>query len=56
MDEPLGGAHRNFDATFAATKVAISSMMKDLSGKSPKHLIADRRKRFLSLGSNGLAA
>ena len=56
VEEPLGGAHRDFEATFAATRVAISSMMKDLSGKSPKQLISDRRKRFLSLGSNGLVA
>ena len=56
VDEPLGGAHRDFGATFEATKVAITSMMKDLSGKSSKQLISDRRKRFLSLGSNGLAA
>ena len=56
VEEPLGGAHRDFEATFTATRVAISSMMKDLSGKSPKQLISDRRKRFLSLGSNGLVA
>ena len=56
VDEPLGGAHRDFEATFAGVKDAIRAMLQDISGKSSKQLIADRRERFLLLGSHGIAA
>lgn len=54
--EPLGGAHRDYSLTFDAVKVALSDMLKDLTVKSSKALVADRRKRFLLLGTKGLAA
>ncbi len=56
IEEPLGGAHRNPDATFEAVRKAIAALLKDLSGKDAKALLIDRRERFLSLGSSGLAA
>ena len=56
IEEPLGGAHRNPDATFEAVRKALSALLKDLSGKDAKALLKDRRERFLSLGSSGLAA
>ena len=56
IEEPLGGAHRNPDATFEAVRKALSALLKDLSGKDAKELLKDRRERFLSLGSSGLAA
>ena len=56
VDEPLGGAHRDFEATFAGVKDAIRAMLQDISGKSSKQLIADRRERFLLLGSHGIAS
>ena len=56
IEEPLGGAHRNPDATFEAVRKAIAALLKDLSGKDAKALLKDRRERFLSLGSSGLAA
>lgn len=56
IEEPLGGAHRNPDATFEAVRKAIAALLKDLSGKDAKALLKDRRDRFLSLGSSGLAA
>ena len=56
IEEPLGGAHRNPDATFEAVRKAIAALLKDLSGKHAKALLKDRRERFLSLGSSGLAA
>ena len=56
VDEPLGGAHRDFEATFVGVKDAIRAMLQDISGKSSKQLIADRRERFLLLGSHGIAA
>ena len=55
IDEPLGGAHRDYAATFDGVKAALGDMLKELAGKTPKSLVADRRKRFLSLGTKGLA-
>ena len=54
VDEPLGGAHRDYSLTFDAVKAALGDMLKDLTGKSSKSLVADRRKRFLLLGTKGL--
>lgn len=56
VDEPRGGAHRDKDATIQSVGKAISAMLKELDGKSPKKLIAMRREKFLNLGSKGLAA
>jgi acetyl-CoA carboxylase carboxyl transferase subunit alpha len=54
--EPVGGAHRDRDATIAAVGKAIGGMLKDLTGKSGKDLRDGRRKKYLGLGSKGLAA
>jgi acetyl-CoA carboxylase carboxyl transferase subunit alpha len=56
IEEPQGGAHRDCNAVQASVKVAISGLLKELSGKSPEILINDRRKRFLDMGSSGLTA
>lgn len=56
IEEPLGGAHRNPDAAFEAVRSTMAELLSDLSGKDAKALIKDRRERFLSLGSSGLAA
>jgi acetyl-CoA carboxylase carboxyl transferase subunit alpha len=56
IPEPMGGAHRDWPATIDAASSAISGMLKELNGKSPKALIKDRRQKFLDLGSKGLAA
>ena len=56
IHEPVGGAHRNPEQTIEAVKLAISSMLSALSSKKPKELINQRRKKFLKLGSKGLAA
>ena len=56
VGEPLGGAHRDYASTFDAVGAALGDMLRDLAGKSPKSLVVDRRKRFLSLGTKGLAA
>ena len=55
IEEPLGGAHRDYAATFDGVKAALGDMLKELAGKTPKSLVAGRRKRFLSLGTKGLA-
>jgi acetyl-CoA carboxylase carboxyl transferase subunit alpha len=56
IEEPLGGAHRNHDATFEAVRTTLGALLNDLSGKDADALLQDRRERFLSLGSTGLAA
>jgi len=56
IQEPLGGAHRNPEQTIESVKVTIDSMLSALKSKKPKDLINERRKKFLKLGSKGLAA
>jgi acetyl-CoA carboxylase carboxyl transferase subunit alpha len=56
IPEPTGGAHRNASVAIEAVGKAIAGMLKDLSGKDRAGLIADRRNKFLDLGSKGLAA
>ena len=56
IQEPVGGAHRDPEQTIEAVKLAISSMLSALCSKKPKELINQRRKKFLKLGSKGLAA
>ena len=56
IKEPLGGAHRNPGQAIESVKVAIDSMLSALKSKKPKDLINERRKKFLKLGSKGLAA
>ncbi len=56
INEPLGGAHRDPQAAIESVGRAIEQMLKQLSDKSPEGLVEDRRKKFLSMGSQGLAA
>jgi acetyl-CoA carboxylase carboxyl transferase subunit alpha len=56
ISEPVGGAHRDRTTTIEAVKNAISVMLADLVNSKPKALIQDRRKKFLDMGSKGLAA
>ncbi len=56
IPEPMGGAHRNTGAAIESVGKAIDGMLTELAGKSPEALIADRRGKFLDLGSKGLAA
>ncbi|WP_227271599.1 acetyl-CoA carboxylase carboxyltransferase subunit alpha [Roseobacter weihaiensis] len=56
IPEPLGGAHRDAETSIAAVGRAINDMLSELSSKDPDALIADRRTKFLNLGSQGLAA
>ncbi len=54
--EPMGGAHRDPATSIAAVGKAIAAMLEDLSGKERDALVSDRRRKFLGLGSKGLAA
>ncbi|KPA23471.1 Acetyl-coenzyme A carboxylase carboxyl transferase subunit alpha [Shimia sp. SK013] len=56
IEEPKGGAHRDAQAAIDSVKAAITAMLKELSKKDRKQLIADRRKKFLDVGKKGLAA
>ncbi len=56
IPEPLGGAHRGREEAIRSVGNALRSMLKDLSDAKPKKLIADRRRKFLDIGTKGLAA
>jgi len=54
--EPLGGAHRERDATIDAVRASLAKMLADLSAQDGHDLVAQRRKKFLDLGNKGLSA
>ncbi|GAA3861821.1 acetyl-CoA carboxylase carboxyltransferase subunit alpha [Celeribacter arenosi] len=56
IPEPLGGAQRDHEATIAAVGKAISAMLNPLIKKKPDALLKQRRKKFLDMGTKGLAA
>ncbi len=56
ITEPMGGAHRDRAATFDSVRNAIASMLKDLGKLDGAALVSERRKKFLEIGSKGLAA
>ena len=56
IEEPVGGAHRDPEQAIESVKAAIGSMLSALNSKKPKDLINERRKKYLKLGSKGLAA
>jgi acetyl-CoA carboxylase carboxyl transferase subunit alpha len=50
IPEPLGGAHRNPDATAAAVKAALLEQLDILQSMDPDTLVAERHKRLLGYG------
>lgn len=56
IKEPTGGAQRNRDATITAVAEAIRSMLAQLSEADRSKLVAARRRKYLDIGSKGLAA
>ncbi len=54
--EPLGGAHRARADAIESVGKAISEMLKEVDGLSRDEVIAVRRKKFMGMGSKGLAA
>jgi acetyl-CoA carboxylase carboxyl transferase subunit alpha len=56
IPEPLGGAHRDPQATLRAVGKAIEEMLADHDGKSGDTIRAERRRKYLNIGSQGLAA
>ncbi len=55
VKEPMGGAQRQSGEAIAAVGKEIASMLKELSPMKPAALIEDRRRKFLSMGTKGLA-
>jgi len=50
LEEPLGGAHRDFDATAESLGKAIAEELDALSGYGPDVLVSNRRKRLMGYG------
>ena len=51
IKEPIGGAHRDPDTTYASVGNAVAMVMKELSGLSVESLLEKRHARFDSIGS-----
>lgn len=56
VPEPVGGAHRDRDATIAAVNKAIGAMLGELEKKDRATLVKERRQKYLSVGKTGLAS
>ena len=54
--EPKGGAQRDREATITAVGRELQDMVSKLSGLSREDIVRERRKKFLNMGSKGLAA
>ena len=53
ISEPLGGAHRDVDATAGNIKAAILSSLEALEQIPPEELIEARYKRLMAYGQFG---
>ena len=56
IGEPMGGAHRDKVKTISSVGIAIEGLLKELELQSREQLIQGRRKKFLEMGNQGLAA
>ncbi len=56
IPEPRGGAHRAPEAMVFAVGDAVQALLDELDGLSGADLRSDRRRKYLDLGSKGLAA
>ncbi|MDJ1006488.1 MAG: acetyl-CoA carboxylase carboxyltransferase subunit alpha [Paracoccaceae bacterium] len=56
VKEPKGGAQRDRTATIEAVGREVRDMVEKLSGLSRDEIVRERRKKFLNMGSKGLAA
>lgn len=50
VHEPFGGAHRAWDETFEAVKMAFSKNLKELTAMLPDALVANRYNKFRHMG------
>ncbi|HHI69409.1 MAG TPA: acetyl-CoA carboxylase carboxyltransferase subunit alpha, partial [Rhodobacteraceae bacterium] len=56
VKEPVGGAQRDRTTAIEGVGKALKASLKELSKKKPAALLKERREKFLSIGSKGLAA
>ena len=50
VPEPLGGAHRDPQATAQSLRKALAEALKQLQAKKPKELVEERLERLMSYG------
>jgi acetyl-CoA carboxylase carboxyl transferase subunit alpha len=50
VTEPVGGAHRDWDATGTAVRTALTGAFAGLSGLSASRLVEDRQEKFRRMG------
>jgi acetyl-CoA carboxylase carboxyl transferase subunit alpha len=50
VPEPVGGAHRNWDATAASLRAALRDQLWQLKSKSEAELIEERQEKFRRIG------
>lgn len=50
IEEPMGGAHRNYPATAAKVKDFILRSLKDLKAMTPEQIFDDRYAKFRNMG------
>jgi acetyl-CoA carboxylase carboxyl transferase subunit alpha len=50
IPEPVGGAHRDASATFAAVGEVLANALDDLAGRSRDQIRQERRAKFLAIG------
>ena len=46
IKEPLAGAHRDYDMAASLVKTALCGALKELEGKAPETLKAERYEKF----------
>src|SRR3989449_212011 len=51
VPEPIGGAHRDWDAAAASLRAALRDHLADLAPKSPDALVVERHEKFPKLGA-----
>ena len=51
VPEPLGGAHRDWEAAAASLRAALRDHLADLAPKSPDALVVERHEKFRKLGA-----
>ena len=56
VKEPRGGAQRDRKATIEAVGREVKDMVEKLAGLSREEVVRERRKKFLNIGTKGLAA
>ncbi|WP_108484950.1 acetyl-CoA carboxylase carboxyltransferase subunit alpha [Oceaniglobus ichthyenteri] len=54
--EPMGGAQRDSQTTIQNVGSAIEKMLGEMDGMNRDAIIGERRRKFLDMGSKGLAA